>query len=90
MGVKMKMAWAWVCFLKLTQACSGPSHVTPGQASPPGPCCCTSLGLGPDKDSGVRLRHRKTLVSVFATWDIVFWRRRAHLKLMAEIGVEAG
>lgn len=86
----MEMVWTWVCFLKLTQACSGPSHVTPGRASPPGPCCRTSLGLGPDKDSGVRLRHRETLASVFATWDIAFWGFGAHLRLMAEIGVEAG
>lgn len=90
LGVKMEMVWAWVCFLKLTQACSGPSHVTPGRASPPGPCCRPSLGLGPDKDSGVCLRHRKTLASVFATWDIAFWRCGAHLRLIAEIGVEAG
>lgn len=89
-GCKMEMVWTWVCFLKLTQACSGPSHVTPGRASPPGPCCRTSLGLGPDKDSGVRLRHRETLASVFATWDIAFWGFGAHLRLMAEIGVEAG
>lgn len=86
----MEMVWTWVCFLTLTQACSGSSHVMPGRASPPGPCCRTSLGLGPDKDSGVHLRHRETLASVFATWDIAFWGLGAHLRLMAEIRVEDG